>query len=93
MREMKHKFCSILSTFHPLPHRIQDPALFVDTEQLIGGGDHMQIGLLPIDKVGIWLPQSLHNVHTGLDDVQGTPKLQSLIHPTLSEVTVHLICL
>lgn len=54
----------------------------------------MKIGVFPVEKVSVRLPEPIKNVNTNWKNSQGgTVEFQSAINPALSEVAVHLVSL
>jgi hypothetical protein len=78
-----------------LPLTVEDTALRVDSEQSIGHGDRVGLGVLGVAEEGVGRPDLVHEVVVERDVLEGAPGrvvvAQARVVPLLAEVAVHRV--
>lgn len=93
MRQVE-TFSSFSPFSHP-PGGVEDPPVLLQPDKLVGRGDGVEVGLLPVVKVSVRLPNLLQHgdaegerLRLGCGNV-----LEPLVHPGLPKVAVHRVSL
>lgn len=66
-----------------VPDRVQDAAVFLDAEQLVGRGDCVQVRFFAVVKERIRLPDALQHFNAQAQRLDGPVEAQPLILPLL----------
>ena len=74
---------------HTIPDGVEDTAILLDTQQLVGLCDGMYVRLFTVVEESIGLPDAFQHFNAETECFDGSVETQTPVLPRLAKVAVH----